>query len=578
MPKLNHPDIGDVQRYVYVRATILAVYFELEADDPDYVPEEYMDTADIEFIDSSIASAYTEKVPLYYHCSRTETAVRDNGAVFNAAMGFVVGDVVIVRAKLSAGENESYYQYSDLLVIGHEDGIRKCSGHYILVTVGDYAAVWDTRRSVMARIVNPDDGAGNRFEFPVTIAELQSWIDTVEYKGEELFIFDAQGTKQEFPASCGAHYEAETSCYDSRSYDCPGGESRSLDQNGNEIVETWDIAIDVDGNPVFQNYSGMTRSAYDNDVLYVCSTCLDDPDLGEVCFCHSYSDYVPTEWLYSGFANFCQLREMHEVEGNTRIIYALRDRSYRLKQTPVPLAFERSLDQDETANPLVDSRHSSQPTAVTALNLMHVISDIWTRDDNWMTTGESFASYGQCDVTWWFLSEADQETTDTLQYSTPLGSLIFHEEFQGCTWFMSELDYDSILSLARRDLPVHSNFYMAAEHIPEAIFQIYIVQRQIKSRWSPDDEFVYQYYGVTPFDCFEDVSEIHDGNDVEDREVEILAAADLYPDVENYDPRNQSRDTDFETMIEELIQFFYDEEGLTVKDVRDFSFSAKFVG
>ena len=102
MPKFNHPNIGDIQKYVYRTAVISAI----DGDN---------DTVDIVLDGNALAA-----VPLFYHCAMNSVQ-RENGALEGAAGAFAVNDSVIVRCLLI--DNGAL---SPACIVAREDGPKPC--------------------------------------------------------------------------------------------------------------------------------------------------------------------------------------------------------------------------------------------------------------------------------------------------------------------------------------------------------------------------------------------------------------------------------------------------------------------
>lgn len=118
-PKLNHENLGSVQKTAYLTATITTVDSEF-------------DTAC--FGESGKCPAGTD-IPIFYHCQYEEgeePAQRDNGALEGAAGAFSEDDEVIVQCEIT-GAN----QYKVLRVMGFTDKPKVCE-FYIDVTINTF--------------------------------------------------------------------------------------------------------------------------------------------------------------------------------------------------------------------------------------------------------------------------------------------------------------------------------------------------------------------------------------------------------------------------------------------------------
>lgn len=106
MPLLNHPDIGDVQKYAYLIAIVTAV-------------DSALDTVDFNGVGRCPAGS---DIPLFYHCNHAAVE-RSNGALEGAAAAFSVDDRVIVQCEIIAA-----LTYEPVRVIGFEDQPKSCAG------------------------------------------------------------------------------------------------------------------------------------------------------------------------------------------------------------------------------------------------------------------------------------------------------------------------------------------------------------------------------------------------------------------------------------------------------------------
>lgn len=118
-PKINHPNIGDVQKTAYLEGTILEVYATDEEDFAGEPEESRIDTADINIVldDGNISGL---KIPLYYHCSH-DVEKRANGALKNASAAFSEDDKVIVQCEIISANH-----YKPLRVMGFIDKPKAC--------------------------------------------------------------------------------------------------------------------------------------------------------------------------------------------------------------------------------------------------------------------------------------------------------------------------------------------------------------------------------------------------------------------------------------------------------------------
>lgn len=101
MPKLDHPNFGDVQSYKFLEGSIVEVYGET-------------DTADVSIPGYGVVAG----VPIHYHCDGDVDSVEGGSAAFS------VGDSVIVRAKIGSVNPE------DMRVLGFTDGPKGCEEYW----------------------------------------------------------------------------------------------------------------------------------------------------------------------------------------------------------------------------------------------------------------------------------------------------------------------------------------------------------------------------------------------------------------------------------------------------------------
>lgn len=97
MPKIDHPNIGNIARTRYLTGTIIAITGN--------------DTCTVDLGGQILSS-----VPIYYHCDNTVT-LQANGSLEGAAGAFSAGDQVIGQL-----------QDGVVRVIGHADGVKRPCG------------------------------------------------------------------------------------------------------------------------------------------------------------------------------------------------------------------------------------------------------------------------------------------------------------------------------------------------------------------------------------------------------------------------------------------------------------------
>jgi hypothetical protein len=148
--------------------------------------------------------------------------LRDNGAIFDGARGFSPNDRVVVLGKMQTAQLGREL-IDDVKIIGHEEGIKKCSYNYIIVRAslsellpfldvcgvtgdqdetehlevsGELCIVYDVAGKQMAKIVDPDSEAGDLLEFPCYTEKLYGIMEYVETKGVDLFTLQPQGATE----------------------------------------------------------------------------------------------------------------------------------------------------------------------------------------------------------------------------------------------------------------------------------------------------------------------------------------------------------------------------------------------
>jgi len=265
MPKFNHPTIGDVQSYVYLEGTILAVYLE----GPD-LPAEKWDTADVEYESHKIFL----NAPIRYHCQAVGVE-RANGAIVDGGRGFDVGDKVILMAKIGTTHGLGE-EYEKVYVVAHRDGAIPCTYNYLFIRIGsaalkphappygvwregvyvknaendhpgEYCTVWDAAKMAPAIVYNPITSLP--YAFPVSIEDFKPAFDYYRFSDEELFTLDSQGDTQ----SQEAGFTPDWLC----------------DFQGNKIrcgatPDAWWTSYDIYANPIF-NLLATTQIALATD-------------------------------------------------------------------------------------------------------------------------------------------------------------------------------------------------------------------------------------------------------------------------------------------------------------------------
>ena len=244
MPTINHKNFGDVQEHEYLHGVILKVYPE-EKD----TPEAYWDTADVYIEEMGINWS---NAPVFYHCT-PDQIIRPNGAVISGARGFTVNDRVILLCRIQTAKLGSQV-VSDVKVIGHEDGIRKCAYNYVVVracfsqlepvevenqeaNLDEYCTVFDILSGKPASIAD-QDALGQLIQFPCPVSKIKPFLKWAELIGVPLFDQFPQGDDQLQIAGVIPNWKTDVQGNDIR-----GGAS----------PEVWWTSYNVDANPV-QNF------------------------------------------------------------------------------------------------------------------------------------------------------------------------------------------------------------------------------------------------------------------------------------------------------------------------------------
>jgi hypothetical protein len=245
---INHQNLGDIQKHEYLLGTILKVYPE----DPD-TPEEYWDTADV-FIEEIGLS--WNNAPIFYHCS-PDMPVRDNGSIFSGARGFNENDIAILLCDMQTAQT-GLQIVSGVTVVGHKDGLKKCSYNYVIVrssldellpldindplaNLNEYCTVFDVALGGAASIVDPDLSP-ELLQFPCPVSKIKPFLQFVELSGVDLF--------EEYPQGDDDIQIAGTT--PSWKTDCQGDIIR-----GSASVDEWWNTYDVDGNPVLSFFQDL---------------------------------------------------------------------------------------------------------------------------------------------------------------------------------------------------------------------------------------------------------------------------------------------------------------------------------
>jgi hypothetical protein len=262
----NHPTLGDIQNFVYLKGKVLRVYLEDPAIDPSF-----WDTADIEYENHKVFS----HAKVRYHCQAVGIE-RANGAVVDGGRGFDVDDEVILMAKIGSTPHMGE-EYEQMYVVSHLNGTVPCTYNYLLVRVSatalkphappygvwregvyvptepgshskEYCMVWDTTKGLPATIYNPSTGIP--YVFPVTVEEFKPALDYYAFTDEELFVLASQGDAQSQEAGFTPNWTA----------DLQGNLIR-----GDAPADAWWTTYDINANPIFELFSKIqTALALDN--------------------------------------------------------------------------------------------------------------------------------------------------------------------------------------------------------------------------------------------------------------------------------------------------------------------------
>jgi hypothetical protein len=136
MPTHDFSDVGDVLNYEVVQGTIKTI-------------DSAADTCVVTVNGKDLSALF------FYHCEH-DSPERSNGAIQGAASGFSINDTVCVLKKIKANPS-----INEVKIIGHTDGVKRCSGNYIEIVVAaqkhsdyswypiKYVFVWDVKNAVL---------------------------------------------------------------------------------------------------------------------------------------------------------------------------------------------------------------------------------------------------------------------------------------------------------------------------------------------------------------------------------------------------------------------------------------------
>ncbi|MGP8337658.1 MAG: hypothetical protein ACT6FC_05420, partial [Methanosarcinaceae archaeon] len=125
MPKINHKNIGAIQKTAYLTAAIASVDSE-------------NDTACITGIGQCPSAS---EIPIFYHCSH-DAVLRDNGALEGGSGAFAEDDEVIVQCEILDSTT-----YKPLYVIGFVDKPKRCEYEfYVRPTFNGFSPTYGGER------------------------------------------------------------------------------------------------------------------------------------------------------------------------------------------------------------------------------------------------------------------------------------------------------------------------------------------------------------------------------------------------------------------------------------------------
>lgn len=265
----DHPDIGDVQKYVYLEGIILEVYLE----SPSLPPEKW-DTADVKYEHEKVF----ENAPIRYHCT-TIGVNRANGALVDGGRGFDKNDKVILMAKIGTAPGLGE-EYEKMYVVAHRDGICPCVYNYLFMRIspttliphsppygiwreGEYVPnnpgshvdemcmMWDVAKKAPANVYNPV--TKQPYTFPVSMEAFKPAMDYFKFADDELFTLEAQGDEQSQEAGFVPDWRS----------DIQGDKIRDGARN-----DSWWTSYDIYANPILNMFSGFVMDiALDADGL-----------------------------------------------------------------------------------------------------------------------------------------------------------------------------------------------------------------------------------------------------------------------------------------------------------------------
>ncbi len=156
MPRIDHPDLGDIINSQYRTATIVSV-------------DAALDTAEI---DSSLGNFLA--VPIFYHCTPGATT-RSNGALEGGSAAFAASDEVVVLFQPDSNGNP-VAKY----IMGFVDGIKACEKLYLYIydQIGVNIKYWDidTDLDVTGEVTTGGWGHTNLTSKGGASAPLPGWL------------------------------------------------------------------------------------------------------------------------------------------------------------------------------------------------------------------------------------------------------------------------------------------------------------------------------------------------------------------------------------------------------------------
>ncbi|MBI9090142.1 MAG: hypothetical protein JEZ12_13080 [Desulfobacterium sp.] len=275
MPTIDHHDLGDIQRHVYLTGSIVRVFPE-----KDDIPAKDWDTADV-LVDGY---AYTwNHAPIFYHCNPLSLE-RENGAIIDGAKGFVKGDKVVLFCEITTPRVGEQRQIDNVVVIGHKEGPIKCTYNIVMVRCslkelppldledlaanpGEFCTMYDVAAKGPAKIPDPDNPK-SLLEFPCPVVKVKPFLLHTELRGVTMFESFPQGNEDDDMEIAGF--------VPNWTDDGMGDKIR-----GNEAPKDWWTSYNVEGNPVNNLFEDMSFAIMLDDEGAALGTYQDTMDILE---------------------------------------------------------------------------------------------------------------------------------------------------------------------------------------------------------------------------------------------------------------------------------------------------------